>query len=339
MIPSDTALSRDDRRDGAGAAYTGRDLGGLDAEAPERLAALRLDRDDAAVARGHREEIAVDGDRQRYKNRTEPMLWLQTGRTVIGAMIGSSGFGLGLFLAEERRGSSCRPSRSSSSRRRDERERRSAAPIGEGRAVVATVTSAASAALAAGCTPSTLSLASTRRAIVDLRIHRAPCLLVCGLGVVGLALRPAGCRRDGRRRGRRTPASSMPSSCFSASSYFFCVEQQAGQAQAGDRRGTPLRCALSATQARLAWAVVELALLGGRARGDAGRPAAVKAGARIARLHVGEDPRRDWSASRRLRRAIHLVEERARLAALVTLVDVPAVPGREAADESTRAPT
>ena len=60
-------------------------------------------------------------------------------------------------------------------------------------------------------------------------------------------------------------------------------------------------------------------------------------GARIARLHVAEDPRRDRRIGG-LRGAIDLVEKRARLGALIALIDVPAVPGREGADDHDEQP-
>ena len=66
------AAARDDRGDLAVAADAGRDLG-ADVGAPERAAALGLDREDAAVARRKRQHIAVDGDGERELDRADAL--------------------------------------------------------------------------------------------------------------------------------------------------------------------------------------------------------------------------------------------------------------------------
>ncbi len=113
------------------------------------------------------------------------------------------------------------------------------------------------------------------------------------------------------------------------------VEQQAGETQPGDRPVLVLPGVVGDPgEARLRRVV--LTLLGGDARRE--EPALLGEGrARIAVLHVGEDPRRALAVDG-LRGALELVEQRAGLRALVALVQVPAVPCRERAEDERPAP-
>src|SRR5205085_10251218 len=107
------------------------------------------------------------------------------------------------------------------------------------------------------------------------------------------------------------------------------VEQQAGEAQARD--GAVLRfpgVVGEPTEARLRRVV--LTLLGCDARGE---QAALRGErrARIAVLHVGEDPCRALAVGC-LGSVLELVEQRAGFRSLVALVQIPAVPRRERAE-------
>ncbi len=303
------SAQRDDRGEAPVAADAGAQRA-ADAGAPELAAAVGLDREDAAVARTDREHAACDADRQRKLHVGEALIPRRSGDVLRGQRIERTR--LRLLGAARATGD----------------DERTAKPCGqatrcESRALhFDAAPDATVAGAAAAVDAEDIELGLDEAAVVDLRIHLAPCLLVGGLRLFLLALRqqdvaaPIG---DQRRELLGARAVELLQRLV----VLLRVEQQAGQAQTRDGLVLVLGGVLAdpgqGRQCRIGLAFLEL-----RARGE---QAALlrEGGPREARLHVGEDPDRAIGIAG-AGRGLEFVEHRAGFDRLIALPPVPAVP-------------
>ena len=171
--------------------------------------------------------------------------------------------------------------------------------------------------------------------VVELRIHRRPGLQVRRLRFGALALRQQDVAAPVVGQGDELGPAGDGVDLLERFFVLLRVEQEAGETQAGDRAVLVVARLVGHPGEAGARGVV-LAFLGGDAGGD--QAGLVREGrARIALLHVGEDPRRAIAVAG-LGGAVELVVERAGFRALVALVQIPAVPGGEAAEHQDEQP-